>query len=141
MQVCVKLKIIDLLDTVSCVVFLHPAVNMFSMFNHQVILCPVGGSANGEFHTNAVSCRVWFVSPHKTLRLCSTWEVTMEIEFTKWDQMYLFRGTSIYLISFLSQNIGHIIVFTDQSGMNASGHVMLGTMDVHHQWSKVHLFY
>ncbi|KAG1940139.1 T-cell activation inhibitor, mitochondrial [Pimephales promelas] len=36
---------------------------------------------------------------------------------------------------------GHIIVFTDQSGMNASGHVMLGTMDVHHQWSKVHLFY
>ncbi|XP_048009407.1 T-cell activation inhibitor, mitochondrial isoform X2 [Megalobrama amblycephala] len=32
---------------------------------------------------------------------------------------------------------GHIIVFTDQSGMNASGHVMLGTMDVHHQWSKL----
>ncbi|XP_067305303.1 T-cell activation inhibitor, mitochondrial isoform X2 [Pseudorasbora parva] len=31
---------------------------------------------------------------------------------------------------------GHIIIFTDQSGMNASGHVMLGTMDVHHQWSK-----
>ncbi|XP_051574074.1 T-cell activation inhibitor, mitochondrial-like isoform X2 [Myxocyprinus asiaticus] len=32
---------------------------------------------------------------------------------------------------------GHIIVFTDQSGMNASGHVMLGTMDVHHQWTKL----
>ncbi|TRY90615.1 hypothetical protein DNTS_003684 [Danionella cerebrum] len=31
---------------------------------------------------------------------------------------------------------GHIIIFTDQSGMNASGHVMLGTMDVHHQWTK-----
>uniref|UniRef100_A0A673HDS9 T-cell activation inhibitor, mitochondrial-like n=1 Tax=Sinocyclocheilus rhinocerous TaxID=307959 RepID=A0A673HDS9_9TELE len=28
-------------------------------------------------------------------------------------------------------------VFTDQSGMNASGHVMLGTMDVHHQWTKL----
>ncbi|XP_064201519.1 T-cell activation inhibitor, mitochondrial isoform X1 [Anguilla rostrata] len=32
---------------------------------------------------------------------------------------------------------GHILVFTDQSGMNASGHVMLGTMDVHHQWAKL----
>lgn len=32
---------------------------------------------------------------------------------------------------------GHTIVFTDQSGMNASGHVMLGTMDVHHQWAKL----
>ncbi|XP_044215275.1 T-cell activation inhibitor, mitochondrial isoform X3 [Thunnus albacares] len=32
---------------------------------------------------------------------------------------------------------GHIVVFSDQSGMNASGHVMLGTMDVHHQWTKL----
>ncbi|XP_051577316.1 T-cell activation inhibitor, mitochondrial isoform X2 [Myxocyprinus asiaticus] len=32
---------------------------------------------------------------------------------------------------------GLIIVFTDQSGMNASGHVMLGTMDVHHHWAKL----
>lgn len=32
---------------------------------------------------------------------------------------------------------GHIIIFTDQSGMNASGHVMLGTTDVHHQWTKL----
>ncbi|KAM3873585.1 T-cell activation inhibitor, mitochondrial [Diretmus argenteus] len=32
---------------------------------------------------------------------------------------------------------GHTVVFTDQSGMNASGHVMLGTMDVHHQWTKL----
>ncbi|XP_026888266.2 T-cell activation inhibitor, mitochondrial isoform X1 [Electrophorus electricus] len=32
---------------------------------------------------------------------------------------------------------GYIIVFTDQSGMNAAGHVMLGTMDVHHQWTKL----
>ncbi|XP_036794195.1 T-cell activation inhibitor, mitochondrial isoform X2 [Oncorhynchus mykiss] len=32
---------------------------------------------------------------------------------------------------------GHTIIFTDQSGMNASGHVMLGTMDVHHQWTKL----
>ncbi|CAL8287262.1 unnamed protein product [Merluccius merluccius] len=32
---------------------------------------------------------------------------------------------------------GHTIVFTDQSGMNASGHVTLGTMDVHQQWIKL----
>ncbi|XP_017333597.2 T-cell activation inhibitor, mitochondrial isoform X1 [Ictalurus punctatus] len=32
---------------------------------------------------------------------------------------------------------GHTVVFTDQSGMNVSGHVMLGTMDVHHQWTKL----
>lgn len=34
---------------------------------------------------------------------------------------------------------GHIVVFSDQSGMDASGQVMLGTMDVHHQWTKVTL--
>ncbi|XP_026228846.1 T-cell activation inhibitor, mitochondrial [Anabas testudineus] len=32
---------------------------------------------------------------------------------------------------------GHNVMFADQSGMNASGHVMLGTMDVHHQWTKL----
>lgn len=32
---------------------------------------------------------------------------------------------------------GHTVVFADESGMNASGHVMLGTMDVHHQWIKM----
>lgn len=36
------------------------------------------------------------------------------------------------------QNIkGHTVIFTDQSGVNAAGHVMLGTMDVHHQWAKL----
>ncbi|XP_061571210.1 T-cell activation inhibitor, mitochondrial-like [Cololabis saira] len=32
---------------------------------------------------------------------------------------------------------GHTVVFADQSGMNAFGHVLLGTMDVHHQWTKL----
>ncbi|KAL2083883.1 hypothetical protein ACEWY4_019401 [Coilia grayii] len=32
---------------------------------------------------------------------------------------------------------GHTILFSDQSGMNASGHVMLGTTDVHHHWAKL----
>ncbi|XP_076004608.1 T-cell activation inhibitor, mitochondrial [Genypterus blacodes] len=32
---------------------------------------------------------------------------------------------------------GHVVVFADESGMNASGHVMLGTMDVHHQWTEL----
>lgn len=32
---------------------------------------------------------------------------------------------------------GLTLEFADQSGMNAFGHIMLGTMDVHHQWTKV----
>uniref|UniRef100_A0A671M464 T-cell activation inhibitor, mitochondrial-like n=1 Tax=Sinocyclocheilus anshuiensis TaxID=1608454 RepID=A0A671M464_9TELE len=36
-----------------------------------------------------------------------------------------------------TQNGLNVQFFTDQSGMNASGHVMLGTMDVHHQWTKL----
>ncbi|XP_012885723.1 PREDICTED: T-cell activation inhibitor, mitochondrial [Dipodomys ordii] len=32
---------------------------------------------------------------------------------------------------------GCTLVFTDRSGMSAVGHVMLGTMDVHHHWTKL----
>ncbi|KAM7336785.1 hypothetical protein ACRRTK_002904 [Alexandromys fortis] len=32
---------------------------------------------------------------------------------------------------------GCTIVFTDRSGMSALGHVMLGTMDVHHHWTRL----
>ncbi|NXO02276.1 TCAIM protein, partial [Rhinopomastus cyanomelas] len=32
---------------------------------------------------------------------------------------------------------GRTVVFTDRSGMSAAGHVMLGTMDVHHHWTKI----
>ncbi|XP_036615857.1 T-cell activation inhibitor, mitochondrial isoform X2 [Trichosurus vulpecula] len=32
---------------------------------------------------------------------------------------------------------GCTVVFTDRSGMSALGHVMLGTMDVHHHWTKL----
>uniref|UniRef100_A0A5F9C144 T cell activation inhibitor, mitochondrial n=1 Tax=Oryctolagus cuniculus TaxID=9986 RepID=A0A5F9C144_RABIT len=32
---------------------------------------------------------------------------------------------------------GCTIIFTDRSGMSAVGHVMLGTMDVHHHWTKL----
>lgn len=32
---------------------------------------------------------------------------------------------------------GCTILFTDHSGMSAVGHVMLGTTDVHHHWTKV----
>ncbi|NXA38652.1 TCAIM protein, partial [Eudromia elegans] len=32
---------------------------------------------------------------------------------------------------------GCTLVFTDRSGMSASGHVMLGTMDVLHHWTKI----
>ncbi|KAG8572864.1 hypothetical protein GDO81_012195 [Engystomops pustulosus] len=32
---------------------------------------------------------------------------------------------------------GHTIIFTDRTGVSAAGHVMLGTMDVHHHWTKL----
>ncbi|XP_073534145.1 T-cell activation inhibitor, mitochondrial isoform X1 [Phyllobates terribilis] len=32
---------------------------------------------------------------------------------------------------------GHTVIFTDRTGMSAAGHVMLGTMDVHHHWTKL----
>ncbi|XP_034029640.1 T-cell activation inhibitor, mitochondrial [Thalassophryne amazonica] len=32
---------------------------------------------------------------------------------------------------------GLTVVFADQSGMNTCGHVLLGTMDVHFQWTKL----
>uniref|UniRef100_A0A6J0U2Z4 T-cell activation inhibitor, mitochondrial isoform X1 n=1 Tax=Pogona vitticeps TaxID=103695 RepID=A0A6J0U2Z4_9SAUR len=32
---------------------------------------------------------------------------------------------------------GCTVVFTDRSGMSATGHVMLGTTDVHQHWSKI----
>ncbi|KAM4821445.1 LOW QUALITY PROTEIN: T-cell activation inhibitor, mitochondrial-like [Thomomys bottae] len=32
---------------------------------------------------------------------------------------------------------GCTIVFTDRSGVSTLGHVMLGTMDVHHQWTRL----
>ncbi|XP_075412093.1 T-cell activation inhibitor, mitochondrial [Tenrec ecaudatus] len=32
---------------------------------------------------------------------------------------------------------GCTLMFTDCSGMSAGGHVMLGTMDVHHHWTKL----
>ncbi|XP_027990464.1 T-cell activation inhibitor, mitochondrial [Eptesicus fuscus] len=32
---------------------------------------------------------------------------------------------------------GCTVIFTDRSGISAVGHVMLGTMDVHHHWTKL----
>ncbi|XP_021113192.1 T-cell activation inhibitor, mitochondrial isoform X2 [Heterocephalus glaber] len=32
---------------------------------------------------------------------------------------------------------GCTLIFTDRSGVSAVGHVMLGTMDVHHHWTKL----
>ncbi|XP_077347597.1 T-cell activation inhibitor, mitochondrial [Lithobates pipiens] len=32
---------------------------------------------------------------------------------------------------------GRIVIFTDRTGMNAAGHVMLGTTDVHHHWTRL----
>ncbi|PIO05104.1 hypothetical protein AB205_0157950, partial [Aquarana catesbeiana] len=31
---------------------------------------------------------------------------------------------------------GRVVIFTDRTGMSAAGHVMLGTTDVHHHWTR-----
>ncbi|KAM8966738.1 T-cell activation inhibitor, mitochondrial [Pelodytes ibericus] len=32
---------------------------------------------------------------------------------------------------------GRIVIFTDHTGLSATGHIMLGTMDVHHHWTEL----
>ncbi|XP_072268462.1 T-cell activation inhibitor, mitochondrial isoform X1 [Pyxicephalus adspersus] len=34
---------------------------------------------------------------------------------------------------------GHTLIFTDLTCMSAAGHIMLGTTDVHHQWTRLHV--
>ncbi|KAJ8004856.1 hypothetical protein DPEC_G00140650 [Dallia pectoralis] len=72
---------------------------------------------------------------------------TFALEDIRWQRSWgiTHRCCQLQSLSRLSQqnpeavlNLrGHTILFSDQSGMNASGHVMLGTMDVHHQWTKL----
>lgn len=115
-------------------------------------LLPAGGSANGELHTDAVRCRVWAASLHRTQRPCLISEVLCATKglyvthgycfccINGWQKRWVsMPAWPLVLTSF--HHTGHTIVFTDQSGMNASGHVMLGTMDVHHQWIKVKCVY
>ncbi|XP_069504923.1 T-cell activation inhibitor, mitochondrial isoform X2 [Ambystoma mexicanum] len=55
------------------------------------------------------------------------------------------RCSQLHSLSRLSQqspetllNVkGRTVIFTDRSGMSPAGHVMLGTMDVHHYWTKL----
>ncbi|XP_029959397.1 T-cell activation inhibitor, mitochondrial [Salarias fasciatus] len=72
---------------------------------------------------------------------------TFQLEDIRWQRSWgvSHRCCQLQSLSRLSQqnpdnmiNLqGLTLVFADQSGMNASGHVLLGTMDVHHQWSKL----
>ncbi|XP_069068079.1 T-cell activation inhibitor, mitochondrial isoform X1 [Pleurodeles waltl] len=55
------------------------------------------------------------------------------------------RCSQLHSLSRLSQqspetllNVkGCTVIFTDFSGMSAAGHIMLGTMDVHHHWTEL----
>uniref|UniRef100_A0A8C9FRU9 DUF4461 domain-containing protein n=1 Tax=Pavo cristatus TaxID=9049 RepID=A0A8C9FRU9_PAVCR len=57
-----------------------------------------------------------------------------ELERLKFELSHQLQLSDIR--SFL-RSLGRTVVFTDRSGMSATGHVMLGTMDVHHHWTKV----
>nr|XP_057909011.1 T-cell activation inhibitor, mitochondrial isoform X2 [Doryrhamphus excisus] len=53
------------------------------------------------------------------------------------SQLQSLSRLSVQNLEAMTNLQGHTVIFADQSGMNASGHVMLGTMDVHHQWTKL----
>ncbi len=57
---------------------------------------------------------------------------------THWTELHVENWTLNFASDLLIRlSSGHTVVFADESGMNASRQVMLGTMDVHHQWTKV----
>ncbi|XP_062279005.1 T-cell activation inhibitor, mitochondrial [Scomber scombrus] len=80
-------------------------------------------------------------------RLKKELSLTFDLADIRWQRSWgvAHRCCQLQSLSRLSQqnpealiNLqGHTVVFADQSGMNSSGHVMLGTMDVHHQWTKL----
>ncbi|KAI4811738.1 hypothetical protein KUCAC02_014614 [Chaenocephalus aceratus] len=71
---------------------------------------------------------------------------TLDLSDIRWQRSWgvAHRCSQLQSLSRLSQqdpgalrNLrGHTVMFADQSGLNASGHIMLGTMDVHHQCSS-----
>ncbi|XP_054638902.1 T-cell activation inhibitor, mitochondrial isoform X2 [Dunckerocampus dactyliophorus] len=55
----------------------------------------------------------------------------------RYSQLQSLSRLSVQNLDAMINLQGHTVIFADQSGMNACGHVMLGTMDVHHQWTKL----
>ncbi|CAK6972015.1 T-cell activation inhibitor%2C mitochondrial [Scomber scombrus] len=95
----------------------------------------------GKKHTASIPRR------EELHRLKKELSLTFDLADIRWQRSWgvAHRCCQLQSLSRLSQqnpealiNLqGHTVVFADQSGMNSSGHVMLGTMDVHHQWTKL----
>ncbi|KAM9166438.1 T-cell activation inhibitor, mitochondrial isoform 2-T4 [Pangshura tecta] len=83
-----------------------------------------------------------FKDPEEELKQAQRMEITL-----MWQRSWgiAHRCSQLHSLGRLAQrspevlrNIkGHTVVFSDCSGMSATGHVMLGTMDVHHHWIKI----
>ncbi|XP_061839107.1 T-cell activation inhibitor, mitochondrial [Nerophis lumbriciformis] len=55
----------------------------------------------------------------------------------RYSQLQSLSRLSVQNLEAMMNLQGHTVIFADQSEMSASGHVLLGTMDVHHQWTKL----
>ncbi|XP_048367200.1 T-cell activation inhibitor, mitochondrial [Sphaerodactylus townsendi] len=71
----------------------------------------------------------------------------LQLSDIRWQRSWgiAHRCSQLHSLSRLAQQspealrnaIGRTVIFTDRSGMSATGCVMLGTMDVHHHWTKI----
>ncbi|XP_069068082.1 T-cell activation inhibitor, mitochondrial isoform X3 [Pleurodeles waltl] len=83
-----------------------------------------------------------FKDPEEELEQAQKMETTL-----RWQRSWgiAHRCSQLHSLSRLSQqspetllNVkGCTVIFTDFSGMSAAGHIMLGTMDVHHHWTEL----
>ncbi|XP_020655138.3 T-cell activation inhibitor, mitochondrial isoform X2 [Pogona vitticeps] len=83
-----------------------------------------------------------FKDPEEELEQAQRMETTL-----RWQRSWgiAHRCSQLHSLSRLTQQSpevprnakGCTVVFTDRSGMSATGHVMLGTTDVHQHWSKI----
>uniref|UniRef100_A0A8D0BUU4 T cell activation inhibitor, mitochondrial n=1 Tax=Salvator merianae TaxID=96440 RepID=A0A8D0BUU4_SALMN len=83
-----------------------------------------------------------FKDPEEELEQAQRMETTL-----RWQRSWgiAHRCSQLHSLSRLAQQSpeaprnakGRTVIFTDRSGMSATGHVMLGTMDVHHHWTKI----
>ncbi|KAH0627299.1 hypothetical protein JD844_002834, partial [Phrynosoma platyrhinos] len=80
-------------------------------------------------------------------RLKSELSHQLQLSDIRWQRSWgiAHRCSQLHSLSRLAQQSpealrnakGRTVIFTDHSGMSATGHVMLGTMDVHHHWTKI----
>ncbi|XP_012375578.1 T-cell activation inhibitor, mitochondrial isoform X8 [Dasypus novemcinctus] len=82
-----------------------------------------------------------FKDPEEDLEQVSRMETTLMWQRSwgvahRCSQLHSLGRLAQQNLDILKNAKGCTIIFTDRSGVSAVGHVMLGTMDVHHHWTK-----